>query len=120
MKRKMKALIAVLLSVLLFFTMTVTAFADEAGTSNPGGWTIEAMGGYVPLEVEKALKKASEGTVGTMLSPFAYMEKQIVNGVNYKVLCTSTPVVENPETKLVVAVVNVASVKIECASSTTM
>ena len=92
---------------------TIMGIPEETSEEDPGaitgGWTIEAMGGYVPLEMEKALKKASEGTVGTVLSPIAYMEKQIVNGVNYKVLCTSTPVVENPETKLVVAVVNVAS-----------
>ena len=119
MSRKLKSMIAVLLSVLMFFTLTVTVFADAlVGTtgeeSAAGGWTTaDAYAGSVPEDVIDGLEAAvqASGFLGGTLNPIAYFAKQLVNGTNYAVLCKEILTTAEPTSRLVIATYTVDSEK---------
>ena len=76
------------------------------GETIPGGWTIYTDGSCeLPDMVQEAMEKAMEGYVGMDFTPVTYLGSQVVAGMNYRILCTGTPVVLNPEPKLVVVTI---------------
>lgn len=79
------------------------------GTPLLGGWTIaeEAPSDVLPEDVQAAFDVAASELLGNKLVPVAYLGKQIVAGTNHAILCTSAPVIPDPETKLVVVILYV-------------
>ena len=70
-----------------------------------GGWTIyDGETAALPEEVQTAFDSASKELLGNKLVPVAYLGSQVVAGTNDAILCKSTPVTLNPETKLVVVI----------------
>lgn len=60
----------------------------------------------IPGEALATFNKAFEGFVGSNIKPFALLGTQITNGVNYIFITSVEPVVENPEEKVAIVVVN--------------
>lgn len=114
-------MVKLLLSVFLIGAMMVSAAAcsgggtsEEAVENNEepaeavsGGWEIGEAGAAaeLPKAVDKAFRKATKELDGNDLEPAAYIGSQVVAGSNYMILCRSTSVTENPETKLQMAVI---------------
>lgn len=70
-----------------------------------GGIVVDATTD-IPKEAQEAFDKVFEGFVGSKVEPFAYLGSQVVKGVNYIFAAEVTPVVENPETKVAIVIVN--------------
>ncbi len=72
-----------------------------------GGWEIyDGSEMSIVTDEERAIfEKATEEMVGADLEPVAVLATQLVAGMNYAFLCTSTPVVPNAQTNWIVAVV---------------
>ena len=72
-----------------------------------GGWTIAAgEAGYeLPEEVKAAFESASMFYLGMDYTPVAYLGSQVVAGMNYRILCTGTPVVPDAAEGLYVVTV---------------
>jgi len=60
----------------------------------------------IPEEAQEAFDTVFEGFVGSKVEPFVYLGSQVVKGVNYIFAAEVTPVVENPETKVAIVIVN--------------
>ena len=60
----------------------------------------------IPTEVQKIWYDCLEGYVGYKFTPIAFLGTQVVNGADHYFVVEATPVVEHPETDVVIAVVN--------------
>ena len=60
----------------------------------------------IPEDIQKIWYDCLEGYVGYKFTPIAFLGTQVVNGANYYFVVEATPVVEHPETDVVIAVVN--------------
>jgi hypothetical protein len=69
----------------------------EGEEAETGGWTIKAEEVKLPKQVQAAFEEAMAGFVGSDIEPVAYFAKQVVNGVNYGILCTIEMVVKDQE-----------------------
>ncbi len=80
---------------------------DELSAVLSGGWEVyDGSSLSVVSDEERAIfEKAAEGMVGAEMQPVAVLATQLVAGMNYAFLCTSTPVVPNAQPSWVVAVV---------------
>ena len=85
----MKKLFAILLCVMLGTMLVLPAMAEE---TLAGGWSATADA-TVTDDIRAAFDKAVEGMAGSLLEPVAVLGTQVVAGVNYCILCRSTPVV---------------------------
>ena len=72
-----------------------------------GGWTIAAgEAGYeLPEEVKAAFESAAMFNLGMDYTPVTYLGSQVVAGMNYRILCTGTPVVPDAAEGLYVVTV---------------
>lgn len=116
-----KKLIALLIAITLLMCMTACSSSsqDTAAEAEPeetedvaggnevvGGWELtDNQAATLPEEVQTAFDKATEGFVGSDLTPIAYFARQVVSGTNYAVLCKATTVTEKPVTTLQVAII---------------
>ena len=89
----MKKVVAFLLSGIILISL-MSCFVQAAEETLPeeelidGGWEIYERGETVlPEEVQAAFEKAIEGFTGSTLTPVAFIGKQVVAGMNYKLLC---------------------------------
>lgn len=84
-----------------------TKIEQTATTENvAGGWTTSAeTGSTIPADALKAFDKAFQNYGGVNLEPIKYLGSQVVAGTNFKLLCKSTPIVPNAESKYVVVTV---------------
>ena len=60
----------------------------------------------IPAEAMDAFNSVFAGFVGSKVEPFAYLGSQVVKGINYIFAAEVTPVVENPEKKAAIVIVN--------------
>lgn len=105
------------ISIILALCMCLSVFALTAcGKNNEpvppsgevvGGWTVntEFVEADIPEEAKAAFDKAIEGYTGVGLVPVAYLGSQVVAGVNYSFLCTSTAILAKPVVSLSVVTV---------------
>ena len=114
--KMMKKLIALILVLAMVFCMAAcgSSGSEEAETeaeSNPeeavsGGWEMASNdAAALPEEVQKAFDSATEKLDGNDLKPVAYVASQVVAGMNYMILCESTPVTADPQPKYQMAVI---------------
>ena len=89
----MKKAVALLLTGVLLISL-MSCFVQAVEETLPekelmdGSWEIYEGGETVlPEEVRAAFEKAIEGFTGSTLTPVAYIGKQVVAGMNYKLLC---------------------------------
>lgn len=123
----MKKLLVMLLTVLMFVSLTACAKKEEAKVEEPtietqektesneptldgpvaGGWTVydEEPESQTSEEGMTACEKALEGLTGVGYRPYIEMGTQVVSGKNYMYLSKMTTVVPNAETELGVIVV---------------
>ena len=93
----------------MFFTLTVTVFAD-APTGTPGegtitgSWEVDPVAGSIPTAVKAGLEVATAEYLGADLEPVAYFAEQIVAGTKYAVICSATPVTAQEEASYLVVV----------------
>lgn len=72
-----------------------------------GGWDLsDVKGCNLPQKVQTAFTEVTSKIVGADYEPIAYLGKQIVNGVNYKVLALKTPVVPDGTKHFVKLIIN--------------
>ncbi|MBQ3329659.1 MAG: hypothetical protein IJG87_00605 [Ruminococcus sp.] len=76
----------------------------EDGSTLSGGYT-EPETPVVTDESKSAMSKATEGLDGASYEAKALLGTQVVAGTNYKLLCTVTPVTENPVSEYAVVTV---------------
>ena len=77
-----------------------------------GDWDLSDVKGIaLPQKVESAFTEVVSGIVGADYEPVAYLGKQLVNGVNYKILALKTPVVPNGTKHFVKLIINVGTDK---------
>jgi len=97
----MKKLATVILVGAMALSMAACTTANAAETSNAetkaadqmtGGWS-KAASPVIPADVKAAIEKAASELDGATYEPIAYLESQVVAGMNHKVLCKITPVV---------------------------
>ena len=75
-----------------------------------GGWNIDEIKSCnLPQKVASAFTAVTGELVGADYQPVLYVGKQIVNGVNYCVVCVQKLVVPNGEKRLVKMVINEAT-----------
>ena len=74
------------------------------GEALAGGW-FASDDIALPEEVKEAYDKAMEGLVGVDYEPVAFLESQVVAGMNYRILCKSTVVYPGAETGYVIVTV---------------
>lgn len=75
-----------------------------------GGWNLDEIKGCnLPQKAQSAFTAVMGDLVGADYEPIAYLGSQIVNGVNYRILCIKTPVVPNGEKSIVKVIVNDAA-----------
>lgn len=57
-----------------------------------GGWMVSAEPGTcdLPKEVKSAFNEATDGWVGSEFKVISYIGHQLVNGMNYKLICKAT------------------------------
>lgn len=60
----------------------------------------------IPEDAMDAFNTVFSGFVGSQVVPFAYLGSQVVKGINYIFAAEVTPVVENPEPKVAIVIVN--------------
>lgn len=86
----------------------ITDIADCDAQANilavDGGWS-EPDSPAVSEEALQALTKACETLTGAEYAPVALLATQVVAGMNYRILCESTPTVPNAETEYVIVTV---------------
>lgn len=133
MKNKMLKLLAVILTLLLAFSLAACGTKSQPAEPEKdieeteeleeteevqgeeeqafsrdldAGWTIaDNSAAALPEEVQTAFDKATEGFVGSDLVPVAYFGTQVVSGNNYAILCKATTVTREPLTTLKVAII---------------
>lgn len=74
-----------------------------------GSWKLDQnIGNYnnLPEEVKTAFIGAFKNLLGAQIVPVMYLGSQVVNGINYLLLATSTPVVSNAQSSLVRVIIN--------------
>ena len=73
-----------------------------------GGWNIDEMKGVnLPQKVASAFTEVTSGLTGAEYEPVLYVGEQIVNGVNYCIICVQTLVTPSSPKRLVKMVINV-------------
>ena len=77
--------------------LDIADFANADGEVLAGGW-FASDDIELPEEVKAAYEKAMEGLVGVDYEPVAFVESQVVAGMNYRILCKSTVVYPGAET----------------------
>ena len=77
--------------------LDIADFANADGEALAGGW-FASDDIALPEEVKEAYDKAMEGLVGVDYEPVAFLESQVVAGMNYRILCKSTVVYPGAET----------------------
>lgn len=69
---------------------------------NIGNWVLAK---FTPCELPEKIAtgfiQATSGIVGARYTPLLYAASQIVAGTNHMIICAATPVVPNPEPRLV-------------------
>ncbi|MCR5784557.1 MAG: fibronectin type III domain-containing protein [Eubacterium sp.] len=77
-----------------------SVYVEAASETESGGWEINTEFGTpeIPDEVQEAFDKAMENLVGVDYTPVLYLGSQVVAGMNYKLICTSTVVYPGAET----------------------
>ena len=90
MKKKMKKLIALILSLLM-----IVSVASAEGLIT-GGWTPSADPA-VTEELMELFEKGTEGLLGVGYTPIAYLGSQIVAGTNHAFLCQALTVYPGAE-----------------------
>ena len=100
MKKVLALFLAAIISVSIVLP-TLAAAEELNGNIIAGGWaeiTEDDPEYYdIPEEVITAFDKAIQHYVGMNLEPVAFVGRQVVAGMNYKLLCVGAPVVLNPE-----------------------
>lgn len=73
-----------------------------------GGWVVEENPsiGKLPQELASGFYTAAEHYTGMQLNPILYCGSQVVNGINYMVICEGTIVTAAPEKKILAVVVH--------------
>lgn len=67
-----------------------------------GGWNLDEIKGCnLPQKAQSAFTGAMSDLVGADYEPICYLGSQQVNGTNYRILATKTPVVPNGEKSIV-------------------
>ena len=77
-----------------------------------GGWQINPNLDELtkfPQKVATAYTEVMQEFVGSNLIPILYVGSQVVNGINYMLICKSVSVTKEPVTKIVKLVINVNS-----------
>lgn len=100
----MKKIIAFALALVLALSMAVTCSA-EGWESFAGGWTVNADARGENAAAQHALQVAQASKLGAEYTFTALLATQVVNGINYAMLCEITPVVPGaPKTHALVYV----------------
>lgn len=117
----MKKVLAIILAAMMALTLMAckkevnevtednkeTEAAEETAEKSAGGWNVygDNEETEMPEEAKEAFDKAMEGMTGAKYQPIAYLGNQLVAGMNYRYLCTTTLVTQQPVTKLTVVTV---------------
>lgn len=74
-----------------------------------GGWNLdEVKGCNLPQKVQTDFTAVTGDLVGADYEPLAYLGSQVVNGINYRLLCMQKVVVPNAEKRIVKMIINEA------------
>lgn len=72
-----------------------------------GGWNLdEVKGCNLPQKVQSAFTAVTGDMTGADYEPVAYLGSQIVNGINYRILCKRRLVIQNSEPSLVKMIIH--------------
>ncbi len=72
-----------------------------------GGWNLdEVKGCNLPQKVQSAFTAVTGDMTGADYEPIAYLGSQIVNGINYRILCKRRLVIPNSEPSLVKMIIH--------------
>ncbi len=71
-----------------------------------GGWIAEPAVGKMPQRLATGFTEVLEHYVGASFVPVIYCGRQIVNGTNYMIICTSTKVTNPPSEGVVKVILN--------------
>lgn len=75
-----------------------------------GGWNFADLKEVnLPQKVATAFTEVMMGFTGASYTPILYVGSQVVNGINYMIICKGTLVTKEPVTKIVKMVINVSS-----------
>lgn len=92
----------------LFAAALIALLTGTAAVSNT-----HALGGYTPAEettiteeMQEIFDEATDKLIGVNYVPVQMIEKQIVNGTNYKFIAESTVVYPGAETKNVIVTIH--------------
>ena len=80
----------------------------ELNEGGLGGWTLCSIpANKLPQRLATALVKVNEDQFGASFLPIRVVGKQIVNGINYMVLCKEVRATANKNTRIVLLVINI-------------
>lgn len=109
MKPAVSVILAICLCLSVFSLSACGRYPEEEKNlgETVGGWTVNTEFGEaaIPEEAKAAFDRAIEGYTGVGLTPVAYLGSQVVAGVNYSFLCTSTAILAKPVVSLSVVTV---------------
>lgn len=86
--------------------LTLVDIERVVESGGEAGGIVVAATTDIPAEAKEALDAVLEGFVGSKVEPFAYLGSQVVKGVNHIFAAELTPVVENPEKRVVLVIAN--------------
>ena len=72
-----------------------------------GGWNLdEVKGCNLPQKVQSAFTAVTGDMTGADYEPVAYLGSQIVNGINYRILCKRRLVIPNSDVQIVKMIIH--------------
>ena len=72
-----------------------------------GGWNLdEVKGCNLPQKVQSAFTAVTGDMTGADYEPIAYLGSQIVNGINYRILCKRRLVIPNSDVQIVKMIIH--------------
>ena len=80
----------------------------ELNEGGLGGWTLCSIpANSLPQRLATALVKVNEELLGASFMPIRVLGEQVVNGINYMVLCKEVRTTANKNTRIVLLVINI-------------
>ncbi len=72
-----------------------------------GGWNLDDVKGCnLPQKVQSAFTAVTGDMTGADYEPIAYLGSQIVNGINYRILCKRRLVIPNSDVQIVKMIIH--------------
>lgn len=72
-----------------------------------GGWNLDDVKGCnLPQKVQSAFTAVTGDMTGADYEPVAYLGSQIVNGINYRILCKRRLVIPNSDVQIVKMIIH--------------